>query len=107
MPSPLLKKEQGALLLKAALLTGLAADLAALMHSMQERHEQLTRRYERLERQTERLTNLDIPRSQRLLAEYERLGERHAQSEEELDELENLVLEPLLEARNVLLRLAS
>ncbi|GMA17323.1 hypothetical protein [Deinococcus metallilatus] len=49
---------------------------------MQERHEQLTRR-------------------------YERLSELHAQSEEELDDLENLVLEPLREAQDVLLRLAS
>lgn len=107
MLRPAIQDLQSSLRRKAGYLAELEAELATYLQLKQERHEQLTRRYERLERRTDSITNLDTPRSQRLLAEYELLSERHAQSEEELDDCENLVLEPLREARAVLLRLVS
>lgn len=81
--------------------------LEAYFACKQERHDQLIKRYERVERQVDDITNPSAERSRRLLAEYERLGEQHARSEEELDDLENLVLEPLREVQDALERLVG
>ncbi|MCP2014386.1 hypothetical protein L1280_001523 [Deinococcus sp. HSC-46F16] len=81
--------------------------LEAYLAYKQVRHDLLTKRYERVERKTENITDPMTERSQKLLAEYERLSEQHARSEEELDDLENLVLEPLREAQDVLERLVG
>lgn len=83
-------------------LAEMLADLETYQVFQSERHDQLTRRYEQLERQTEALTNPETVRGQKLTASYERISEQHARSEEELDELENQVIEPLREAREVL-----
>lgn len=83
-------------------LDDLRADVASLLALKQERHEQLTRRYERLERRTDSIANPNTARNRSLLDDYERLGERHGQSESELDVWENEVLEPLTQVLEVL-----
>lgn len=83
------------------------ADISTYLRLHQQRHDQLTRRVERLENQVDHITNPETARNRKLLADYERLSEAHSQSEEALDDLENLVLEPLWEAQEVLQRLVS
>lgn len=88
-------------------LRGILADATTYHILLQERHEQLTHRVERLENQVDNITNPETARNRKLLDDYERLSEAQSLSEEVLDDLENLVLEPLWEAREVLQRLVS
>ena len=88
-------------------LTTVQQDIAAYQELLQERHDQLTHRVERLETKVDGITNPETPRSVKLMDEYERLSDAHAQSEEVLDELENVVLEPLWEAQQTLHQLVS
>lgn len=83
------------------------ADLETHLAIQHDRHDQLTRRYHRLESQTERLTNPETVRGQRLYAQYDVVTAQHAESETNLEDLENQVIEPLREARDVLGRLLS
>ncbi|MBI0445350.1 hypothetical protein [Deinococcus sp. DB0503] len=105
-PAPLtLAASSGKLRLHQTALAGCQAGVEQYLRLKQKRHEHLTRRYERLERRTDDIR--DTARNRKLLAEYGCLGEQHARSEEEMDDLENLVLEPLREAREVLRRPVS
>ncbi|OLV20267.1 hypothetical protein BOO71_0000265 [Deinococcus marmoris] len=89
------------------MLAEMLVDLEAELARRNDRHDQLTRRYERLERQTDDLTNPETVRGRKLLADYERLSELHARSDEEIDELENQVLEPLRDIQEVLRKLVA
>lgn len=88
-------------------LAEMLTDLETYLTLRNDRHDQLTRRYERLERQADDLTNPETARGKKLLADYERVSERHASSEEDLDDLENRVLEPLRDIQEVLSRLVA
>lgn len=83
------------------------SDVQAYLSGLQERHDQLTLRVDRLDRQVDGLTNPETARGRKLMDDLDRLSSVHAQSEEHLDDLENLVLEPIREARDTLARLVS
>lgn len=83
------------------------SDVRAYLCSLQERHDQLTLRVDRLDRQMDALTNPETARSRKLMDDLDRLSNVHAQSEEHLEDMENLVLEPIREAQDTLARLVG
>lgn len=98
---------RGKLAAHAESLRSIHAEVTDYHTILQERQGQLDRRVERLENQVDNITNPETAKSRKLLEDYERLSEAQSQVEETLDDLENLVLEPLWEAREVLQRLVS
>ncbi|WP_146160666.1 hypothetical protein [Deinococcus arcticus] len=92
---------------KLSMLNEVQVEAEAYLALKDTRHDQLTRRLEKLERRTDDIANPDTARSQKLLEAYDQLLELHARSEEELDDWESLVLEPLREVQEALLKLVS
>lgn len=91
----------------ALLLQQVQADGMSYLTALQDRHEQLTCRLERLDRQVDGIVNPDSDKSRPLVSTWEQLSASHSHQEELLDDLENLVLEPLREAQEILRRLVS
>lgn len=95
------------LLSQVPLLQQVQADLSVYLEGLQDRHDQLGIRVSRLERQVDAITNPETPKNRRLLSNWETLSDAHSESEDVLDDLENLVLEPLREVQETLHRRVS
>lgn len=95
------------LLSHVPLLQQMQADLSVYLAGLQDRHDQLSIRVSQLERQVDAITNLGTPKNRKLLSNWETLNKAHSESEDLLDDLENLVLEPLREVQETLHRRVS